>query len=169
VTNLRLQIIEPNNTNPSENEDSDSSGQSEGTRSTRISTNQAINLINTTPTEEDDINTTASGETTTYRRSEMDTEQPPDLFWYRLILPMPKTPAKAVARQQNGKNLAPHETNPFLRLRELLVKFYSHIRAIDNTLFLMKWSSKVIETVLVPKLLPTDPVQLSEYFEGYNP
>jgi Ulp1 family protease len=169
ATKLVQQTTESINHNQSENEDSDSSGQSEGTRSTRIPTNQARNPINITPTEEDDINTTASGETTTYRRSEMDTEQPPDSFRYRLILPMPKTPAEAVARQQNGQNLAPHETDPFLRLRELLVKFYSHIRAIDNTLLLMKWSSKVIETVLVPEQLPTDPVQLSEYFEGYNP
>jgi Ulp1 family protease len=150
-------------------EESDSSEQSGTTMSTRISTNLITNNNDEAPTEEDDINTTASGETTTFRRSEMDIEQPPDSFRYRLILPMPKTPAEAVARQQNGENLAPHETDPFLRLRELLVKFYTHIRASDETLFLMKWSSKVIERVALPELLPTDPVQLSEYFEGYNP
>jgi hypothetical protein len=33
----------------------------------------------------------------------------------------------------------------------------------------MKWLSKVIERVALPELLPTDPVKLSEYFEGYNP
>lgn len=115
-----------------------------------------------TATEEDDINTVASGETSTNQTKE-DEEKvvPPTFIRYRLAMELEK---EDLATDEGKADTTPEE-----RYKEIFISLKNYIKSIDSNAMFISWKVQPTFTVLkVEDKFPDQMEEIASFFNGFR-